>query len=112
MKYESTDESLWNDHWNNYLRFCKVIEAYLTLCYSIKYGDISLLRGTMREVCIILQAPSANKPKYVREMLQQLHIIDITTSNPILQQAFLVNALVNPQGQKDSFYKVDLLFEH
>lgn len=52
----------------------------------------------MREVCIILQAPSANKPKYAREMLQQLPIIDTTASDPILQQALLANALVNPQG--------------
>ena len=61
------------------------MEAYLTLCYSIKHGDIGLLRGAMREVCIILQAPSANKPKYAREMLRQLHIMDTTASNPILQ---------------------------
>lgn len=45
-------------------------------------------------------------------MLQQLHIIDTSASNPILQQAFLANALVNPRGEKDSFYKVDLLLEH
>lgn len=85
MKHKSTDENSWNDHWNSHLRFCKVMEAYLTLCYSIKHGDIGLLRGAMREVCIILQAPSANKPKYAREMLRQLHIMDTTASNPILQ---------------------------
>ena len=112
MKHESTDESSWNDHWNNNLRFCKVMEAYLTLCYSIKHGNVALLQGAMREVCIILQAPSANKPKYAREMLRQLHIMDTTASDPILQQAFLANALVNPQGRKDSFYEVDLLLEH
>lgn len=45
-------------------------------------------------------------------MLQQLHIIDTNAFNPILKQAFLANALVNLQGRKDSFYKVDLLLEH
>lgn len=112
IKHESTNEDSWNDHWNNHLRFCKVMEAYLTLCYSIKHKDVGLLQSAMREVYIILQAPAANKPKYAREMLRQLHIIDTNASDPILKQAFLANALVNPQGRKDSFYEVDLLLEH
>lgn len=88
------------------------MEAYLTLCYFIKHGDISLLQAAMQEVCIILQEPIANKPKYARKMLRQLHIIDTNASDLILQKAFLANALVNLQGQKDSFYEIDLLLEH
>lgn len=62
--------SSWSGHWNNHVRFCKVMEPYMTLCYAIKHGDTGLLRHAMREVCIILQAPSANKPKYALAMLR------------------------------------------
>lgn len=102
----------WNDHWNNYVRFCKAMEPYLTLCYSIKHGDIGLLRHAMREICVILQAPSACKPKYARAMLRQIHIFDTKASDPILQEAYLANALVNPRGLPHTFYEMDLLLEH
>lgn len=95
MKNKTAGNS-WNDYWNNYIRLCEVIEAYMTLCFAIKHSDIGFLRVALREVYIILQAPSAKKPKYVREMLRQLHIIDITTADPILQKAYPANALINP----------------
>lgn len=88
------------------------MEAYLTLCYSIKWGDVGLLRCAMREVCIILQAPSAKKPKYAREMLRQVHIFDSSAASPILQEAYLANALVNLRGLPFTFYEMDLLLEH
>lgn len=88
------------------------MEAYLILCYSIKWGDIGLLQCTMREVCIILQAPSTKKPKYAREMLRQVHIFDFSVVNPILQEAYLANALVNPRGLPFIFYEMDQLLEH
>lgn len=46
------------------------METYLTLCYSIKYGNINFLQDIMQKTYIILQAPSANKPKYTQQMLQ------------------------------------------
>ena len=67
---------IWNNHWNNHVRFCCIIEPYMTFDYTIKNGDIGLLKHTMREVCIILQAPAALKPKYVKAMLRQIHIFD------------------------------------
>ena len=38
----------------------------------------------MQEVTIIFQAPSAKKPKYAREMLSQMHILDTTAVDTIL----------------------------
>lgn len=58
-----------NVYWDNHVYFCQVIEAYLTLCYFIKHGDIGFLQNAIREVCIIMQAPSACKPKYACELL-------------------------------------------
>ena len=84
----------------------------MTLSYAIKHGDIGLLRHAIREVTVILQAPSARKPKYAREMLRQLHIIDTKAADPILQEAYLANALVNLRGLPHTFYEMDLLIEH
>lgn len=88
------------------------MEAYLTLSYSIKWGDVGLLKIALRKVCIIIQAPSANKPKYAREMLRQMHIIDFNAADPVLQNAYIANALVNPRGLPHTFYEMDLLLKH
>ncbi len=113
MNEEATKPNeLWNDHWNNHVRFCKIVEPYMTLCYAIKNGDIGLLWHAMREVGVILQASAASKPKYARAMLRQLHIFDTQAADPILQEAYLANVLVNPRGQLQTFYKIDLLLEH
>ena len=45
-------------------------------------------------------------------MLRQVHIIDTTAADPILQEAYLANALVNPRGLPQTFYEMDLLLEH
>ena len=45
-------------------------------------------------------------------MLRQVHIFDTKAADPILQEAYLANALVNPIGKPQSFYKMDLLLEH
>ena len=103
---------IWNDHWNNHICFCRTMKLYMTLCYAIKNGDIGLLKYAMREVCIIFQAPAASKPKYTRAMLKQVHIFDTKAADPILQEAYLANALVNPRGKPQSFYEMDLLLEH
>ena len=112
MKIQRTSKFLLNDHWKNHIRFCTVMEAYLTLCYSIKWGDVGLLKKAMREVTIILQAPSAKKPKYARKMLRQMYILDTAAADPILREAYIANALVNPRGLPFTFYEMDLLLEH
>lgn len=45
-------------------------------------------------------------------MLRQLHVFDTKTADPILQEAYLANALVNPRGLEHTFYEMDLLLEH
>lgn len=112
MKDQCTTEFSLNDYWNNHIRFCTVMKAYLTLCWSIKFGDIGLLRDALREVTIILQALSANKPKYAREMLRQMHILDTTAVDPILQRTYIANTPVNFRGLPFTFYEMDLLLEH
>ncbi|MCJ1346490.1 hypothetical protein MMC31_004707 [Peltigera leucophlebia] len=102
----------WNDHWHNHIRFCQVMEPYMTLCYAIKFGDTGLLRHAMRDVAIILQTPSSGQPKYAREILRQLHVFDTTSADEVLQETYLANALVNPRGLPHTFYEMDLLLKH
>lgn len=45
-------------------------------------------------------------------MLKQVYIFDTKIADPSLQEAYLANALVNPRGKSQSFYKMDLLLEH
>lgn len=45
-------------------------------------------------------------------MLKQLHIFDTKTADPILQEVYLANALVNLRERPQTFYKIDLLLEH
>lgn len=66
----------------------------------------------MRELTIVLQAPSTRKLKYAREMLHQMHILDTNAADPILRRAYIANALVNPRGLLFTFYEMDLLLEH
>ena len=42
----------------------------MILSYVIKYRNINFFCYTIREVTVILQAPIANKPKYVKAMLR------------------------------------------
>lgn len=87
------------------------MESYMTLCFSIKHGDIGLFQYAMREICVILQALSARKPKYAREMLRQYHIFDTSSAHPDLQTAYLANALVNLCSLPHILYEIDLLLE-
>lgn len=112
MKDQCTTEFLLNDHWNNHVRFCSIMEPYLTFCWSIKWGDVGLLQNTMQELTIVLQAPSVRKPKYIREMLRQMYILDTNAVDPIFRQAYIANTLVNPRGLPFTFYEMDLLLEH
>lgn len=113
MDQETTKpEENWNDYWKNHARFCRIVELYMTLCYSIKNGDTGLLKHALREVCIIFQSTVVGKPKYARAMLRQLHIFDTKAADPVLQEAYLANLLVNPKGQPKTFYEIDLLLEH
>lgn len=112
IKDQRTTEFLLNDHWNNHVRFCSIMEPYLTLCWSIKWGDVGFSQNAIRELTIVLQAPSARKPKYAKEMLRQMHILDTNAADPILCRAYIANALVNPRGLPFTFYEMDLLLEH
>ena len=88
------------------------MEPYIIFCYSIKNRDIGLLRDGLRKICIIFQVLSAIKPKYAWQTLYQLHIIDISAVDVVIQKMYLANAIVNFQEKAWYFYEMDLLLEY
>ncbi len=59
-----------------------------------------------------MQTLCALKLKYAQVFLRQIHIIDINTTNLVLQEAYLAYILVNPCRFSYTFYKMDLLLEY
>lgn len=53
-----------------------------------------------------------SNPKYARAMLRQVYIINIKAANPIFQEVYLANVLINFRKILQTFYKMDLLLEH
>ena len=102
----------WNNHWNNHVRFYRIVEPNITLCYIIKNRDTSLFKYALREICIILQLPVLSKPKYARAILKQVHIFNIKAAHLVLQEAYIANALVNHKGRPGTFYEIDLFLEY
>ena len=45
-------------------------------------------------------------------MLYQMHIIDSNAIDPILQNIYIANALLNPQRLSYTFYIINLLLKH
>lgn len=88
------------------------MELYITLCYAIKHSDIGLLYHAMRKVYLILQALSIFKPKYAHEMIKQVHIFNTKAADPIFQEIYLANFLVNLRRLLNLFYKMDLLLKY
>lgn len=53
IEVKRIEEINWNNYCNNYLKFCKIVETYLTLSYLIKHSNISFLQAALREVDVI-----------------------------------------------------------
>lgn len=100
-----------NEQWRNHQHFCTHTETYLLLRYAIKYADIGLLRRALRECTIMFQAECSGTPNYARELLRLSHLTDSPASKAELQQAVLVNSLVNTHGKVGFSYETDRLLE-
>lgn len=74
--------------------------------------DVGLLRNAIHEVTIILQASFAKIPKFTREILRYMHLLDINTVKPELRNVYIINLLINIQGLPFTIYEIDLFLEH
>lgn len=59
-----------------------------------------------------MQPLFAKKPKYAKEILRQMHILNTTFVNSILKKAYITNVLINLQGLLFIFYQMNLLLKH
>ena len=74
--------------------------------------DIILLKNAICKITIIYQSLSIQIPKYVYNMLCQIYSLDKNAACPILQNAYITNALINLQELSHTFYKMHLLLEY
>lgn len=88
-------EDMLDDVWLNHTRYMRHVESYILLSYAIKYADIGLLRRALREACVMFQSPKGGKYNYARELLRVLHVTDSDAASKELQDAMLINSLVN-----------------
>ena len=89
-----------------HVRFLQLVETYKVLKHAIKLTDIGLLSRVLPRICIYF-AGGRNK-NYLLEMLHFFQLTSTDTCSPELQQAILVNSLVNIRGEQDSHYPIDL----
>ena len=107
----SADPTPINEPWWNHQCFVRHMDIYFLLRFSIKTGDIGLLRQALREVCVLVQAKEGKCDNYGPEMLRMLHIVDSHASATSLQRAVLSNMLVNLGGVANRTFEVDRLVE-
>ena len=86
------------------------METYCTLKYAIKHGDLGLIRRVISRCCLYFHG--AKSFNYAREMLEMQRLLFTKACSPTLQQAILINSLINAQGKVDNFKEVDLDVEH
>lgn len=101
-----------DDEWANHRLFVRHMLPYQLLDYAISHGDLRLLRESLRQTCIIFQAPSAHKNSYARELIRFVDLVDGDIAEKPFADALLRTALVNIQGRPDSFYPTDQHLEH
>lgn len=91
----------------NHQRYCKHMEAYLLLKFSIKNADIDLLRQALRQATILFNTGKTKTPRYAQALLYTLHIVDSPAADVDLQRSVLANI----QGARDTNFELDRLLE-
>lgn len=95
---------------------CSVLQGHGSLHDTVFLNQAWRYRpttpSTPRSVYYPSSSTISSKAKYAREMLRQMHILDTSSAHPLLQEAYISNALVNPRGLPHTFYEIDLLLEH
>ena len=77
---------IWDEVWNNHVRYCNHVATYLSLRHAIRFADIGLLRISIRECCVFFQAKSLSARNYAREMIRTLHMVDSNAATKTLQE--------------------------
>ena len=99
-----------NQEFVNYIRFLQQVKTYYTLKYTIKFRDISLIYQVILLYYIYFHRTKQYKYTLKILTLQQLLIIDITTSK--LKTAILSSMLINLRGRGDLQLLANLINKH
>jgi hypothetical protein len=83
----------------------QVIKIYKTLKYTIKCTDIGFLKQMI--IYIYLYFANSSFRNYTFNILYFWRLIATDICNSVLQQAVLVNNLVNNCSKLDSFFKAN-----
>ena len=110
-RIHNTEVASKNQIESNEIYFCRHTEVFLLLDYSIRQGDIGLLRRALGECTIIMHAPDARKSKYAAELLRFVRYVDSKATTLAFQNAALANCLDNLRGKPGSFLAKDLVVE-
>ena len=110
-RFDNLEPPPLNSVWFNHQCFLRHMDVYFMLKHAIKYADIGLLRCALRETCVMFQAKEARKHLYGPELLRLLHLYDSLAADRVLQEAMLINGLVNLSGQRDKNFEMDRLNE-
>ena len=84
-----------------------MVKIYKILKYTIKHADIGLLKYTIAR--LYLYFARLKSKNYISKMLYFWRLIAIEVYNLVLQQAILVNGLINNYKELNSFFKANQL---
>jgi uncharacterized protein DUF6589 len=98
------DENIGNEYWNH-VQFLRITFSYLLLKYSVKHGDIGLLRRAITYACFYFNG--SKQHNYAYETLYLFHLTCTEAADPCLQQAILANGLINWQGKDNTWWETD-----
>ena len=108
----ASEEPVLNEVFENHIRFVRYMSVYQLLRFANKFGDVGLIRQALQECCIMFQAKEGGTFQYGLEPLRLLHLYNSRDASDVgLQEAMLVNSLVNLSGGNGTFFEVDGLLE-
>jgi hypothetical protein len=89
-----------------HMYFLRDAETFIVLRHAIKHGDVGLILRCARQMIVFFHG--TNRWAYAHEMLYLLHVMGTDFSNKVAKKALQAALLVNPTGQPDNFYPIDL----
>ena len=91
-------------------QYLQEVEAFMTVCYAVQHGDISLICQLVDSLCVWFYGAEQSNYRYEMLYLQWLLTDGVATAE--LQQSILASSLVNLAGQPNTFKAIDLALEH
>ena len=92
-----------------HVKFLQQMETYKMLKYAIKHADMGLIKRALAQCCLLFHG--SDKSKYTFLSLYMTWLTQTDAASKELQDAILVNGLVNLRGTDNSWFEMDRLNE-